>query len=275
MCRPACQACGGPLKRPVGTYRRCVRCKSLELEGQHELSDEQVLATYSDPGYHASGEDRGRLYYQSRLALLRSVTVAARPRVLEIGAGTGLFAHAASQDGFDVEAIEPGSRFNEARLLLGERARCLTWEEALSSDNLGRWDAIVAWEVIEHLLEPHAFVRAASLALRRSGTLIVSTPNARSWSVRLLGSSDPMLCPTEHLRLFSARGLEAVMSVPAASQMSVRGFGWLLPTEVQSGIERATKLRAPSPVARILSAATRAVRHTSLSLGLEGILRVR
>jgi SAM-dependent methyltransferase len=194
------------------------------------------------------------------------------PRVLEIGGGTGLFAKAALDDGLDIELIEPGARFSDAHALLGGRASRLAWEERLSSDSTGAWDVIVAWEVIEHLLDPKAFVRAAAYALRPGGALILSTPNAESWSVRLLRASDPMLCPDEHLRLFSKKGLSALM-FGEGSGLTIRGFGFLLADEVRAGMAKMTPVSLPVTVAKWASVATRMLQHSGLSLGLEAVLK--
>jgi 2-polyprenyl-6-hydroxyphenyl methylase/3-demethylubiquinone-9 3-methyltransferase len=46
----------------------------------------------------------------------------------------------------------------------------------------GRFDLITAMEVIEHVAEPAAFVRALAKRLAANGLLILSTPNATGWS---------------------------------------------------------------------------------------------
>jgi 2-polyprenyl-6-hydroxyphenyl methylase/3-demethylubiquinone-9 3-methyltransferase len=49
----------------------------------------------------------------------------------------------------------------------------------------GTFDLITCMEVIEHVAEPAAFVRALAKRLAPDGLLILSTPNATAWS-RLL-----------------------------------------------------------------------------------------
>jgi len=46
----------------------------------------------------------------------------------------------------------------------------------------GQFDLITCMEVIEHVADPAAFVRALAKRLSRNGLLIMSTPNATSWS---------------------------------------------------------------------------------------------
>ena len=46
----------------------------------------------------------------------------------------------------------------------------------------GQFDLVTCMEVIEHVAEPAAFVKALAKRLAPGGLLIMSTPNATSWS---------------------------------------------------------------------------------------------
>jgi 2-polyprenyl-6-hydroxyphenyl methylase/3-demethylubiquinone-9 3-methyltransferase len=46
----------------------------------------------------------------------------------------------------------------------------------------GAFDLITCMEVIEHVAEPATFVRAIAKRLAANGLLVMSTPNATSWS---------------------------------------------------------------------------------------------
>lgn len=264
-----CAACGGHLAGWKGTYLECVQCRSLQVT-QTEGYEDAAILPYLSANYHAQGEDRGLVYAKSRLEAL-SAAIGHTGRLLEVGAGTGLFADAALKHGFDVQAIEPGARYTNAVGLIGERALPLRWEEKFEQDDYP-YDAIVAWEVIEHLANPAAFVRAALANLKPTGVLMISTPNARSWSILLLGEKDPMLCPEEHLRLFSRAGLTNLLLQSRFRDVELRGFGFLLKEEVRGSLKR-RNMSLPGPLASAVSAATRPVGRTRLSLGIEAIAR--
>jgi SAM-dependent methyltransferase len=193
--------------------------------------------------------------------------------LLEIGCGTGEFAEAAMAAGFQVTAVEPGSLYDTASRRVGTAVHCASWEEFLPGV-AGRFDAVVAWEVVEHLLDPGDFVSAAASAVKPGGVFALSTPNARSWSIRILGAADPMLCPDEHLKLFSNEGLRRLLGRAARGRATVHGFGHLLPEEAASGLARLLGGRQPPRVvARAGSGFTKALRHPRFSLGLEAYLR--
>lgn len=274
-----CCACWGTLELWRDPYERCRNCRSVQLRPDRMPDPDNVLDVYAEEGYHAGGESRGGEYHQSRIEWIRRA-LSPRPtpwRLLEVGSGTGLFSSAASSAGFDVTAIEPGARYADAHALLGQSVEPSTWEEFLSCGGASerQYDAIVAWEVVEHLEDPRGFFLAAARSLRPGGVVTVSTPNATSWSILVLGARDPMLCPEEHLRLFSAKGLRSLMAAARPVQVQVRGFGHLLPDEVQSGLARLAPIRLPPMVAGALSQMTKAMAHTPFSLGLEGLFRVQ
>ena len=57
--------------------------------------------------------------------------------------------------------------------------------------------------------------------LRPGGTLALSTPSASGLPARVLGRRFPMLCPPNHLELFSRAGMTALLE-----RSGVRPFRW-------------------------------------------------
>ncbi len=264
--RGGCPACRGPLAPWRGLYRRCSACGTLALGDDLPLPD---LATYEDPSYHESGEGRGAVYHEKRVQVLRRRLErgGVGSRLLEVGCGTGMFADVAARSGFEVTALEPGARYEDARLLLGTAVHRATWEEFLPVRE--QYDAVCAWEVLEHLANPHAFILAALRALRPGGVLALSTPNARSWSVLLLGHRDPMLCPDEHIQLFTRSALRQLLEECGGERVHLRGFGFVEPDEATRGFVRAVGREPPALIAHVSSLASRLAARSPLALGTE------
>ncbi|MFA4907173.1 MAG: class I SAM-dependent methyltransferase, partial [archaeon] len=67
----------------------------------------------------------------------------------------------------------------------------------------GEFDCIVAGELIEHLKEPEKFVKECNRALKRSGIVIITTPNRESLVNRITRSYFTPI----HFSLFTKREL--------------------------------------------------------------------
>jgi 2-polyprenyl-3-methyl-5-hydroxy-6-metoxy-1,4-benzoquinol methylase len=114
-----------------------------------------------------------------RLELLRPLLRAAGVRrVLDAGAGAGDVVGALAADGLDVLGLD----ISEGALALArQRHPALTFAQHSVEDlpwpvEPGSFDAVVAFEVVEHLLRPRALLEGAREALARGGHLALSTP---------------------------------------------------------------------------------------------------
>jgi SAM-dependent methyltransferase len=120
---------------------------------------------------------RDRLAYaESLLETLAGGWRTAGARCLEAGCATGEFCatlerHGATAIGIDISEAairEARQRYPRLDFRAGP-------SEAL--DAYGEFDAVFAFELIEHLPSPRRFLGAAHAALRPGGRLVVSTPN--------------------------------------------------------------------------------------------------
>ena len=115
-------------------------------------------------------------YVLRRWTVLRQARRLPRGRVLEVGCGAGdLMAHLV-QLGFAGTAVETSAW---AREEAGERFRRLALEVELLprlEDTAGQFDLVVACEVLEHLEDDVAALRAWAERVRPGGRLLVTVP---------------------------------------------------------------------------------------------------
>lgn len=123
-------------------------------------------------------------------------------RLLEIGCGTGEFLLRAR----DVIPTAEGLEWN-SKAAAAARARGLTIQDGDWRSLPEGWDAIVAFQVLEHLPDPADFFRTCVRLLAPGGLLIVALPNQDGFMGGL--RTDWLNRPPHHLTLWPRSSLLA------------------------------------------------------------------
>ncbi len=122
--------------------------------------------------------------------LLRAVErVQKGGRLLDVGAGTGIFLAEAKRRGrWDVTGVEPSGR---AAAYARERLNVPIFESLFPNPELDllpeSFDVITMWHVVEHLGDPLGSFREVHRLLRPGGWFVFAIPNYESWDARLFG----------------------------------------------------------------------------------------
>ena len=117
-----------------------------------------------------------------RLEFVRQRAKLAGARVLDVGCGGGLFSEALAASGAQVVAIDLATEvLGVARLHLIESGRQVdyreTGAEALAAAEPGSFDVVACMEMLEHVPDPAAVIRACAALLKPGGHLFLSTIN--------------------------------------------------------------------------------------------------
>lgn len=159
-------------------------------------------------------------------------------RILEIGCGAGatlgwLRQSGVARETVGVEIVESAAA--QARIL-ADTVHCLDFEREDLPVGHGEFDTVLCLDVLEHMVDPWKAVdRLVSAYLKPGGTLVVSLPNIRHYSVVLplllqgrWRYQDEGLLDRTHLRFFTRETAVALLAHPRLD--SVRtvspGFGW-------------------------------------------------
>jgi SAM-dependent methyltransferase len=102
-----------------------------------------------------------------------------------------------------------------------------------SSYGDGFFDVVTASEILEHLPEPLAYLDEIARVLRSGGLFWATTPSARALSSRLLRLHWSMLCPPEHIQLYSAEGVRKMLTKAGFANVEFRTYG-ISPFEIIS-----------------------------------------
>jgi 2-polyprenyl-6-hydroxyphenyl methylase/3-demethylubiquinone-9 3-methyltransferase len=127
-------------------------------------------------------------------------------RILEIGGGLGELTEllASSPDVSEVVNIEP-QPFASAH----PKVQCVV--SSFEDASLDRpVDVVVAFEVLEHILDPAHFLAKAQAFLKPGGLLILSTPNVNGFEIDVLGSASTTIA-FDHSRLYNPTSLRHLL----------------------------------------------------------------
>jgi len=215
---PLCPICGQSdlvsfaFQRNGNAIHSCQRCALEFLFPQP--ADDTLSSIYSN-SYFLGSKDKVSVRRQEALkratAKLYLDAIAPfvhmlKPKLLEIGCGSGDFLIEARSRGFEVEGLEYSDHAAmDANTRLGCSVVRVGSPEKKSLPT-NEYDVIAAFDVIEHLRDPRQSLSDLHAALKSGGLLAVVTPSLDSWSRHLLGRHW-MEYKTEHLTYFSRRSL--------------------------------------------------------------------
>ncbi len=174
-----------------------------------------------------------------------------RGRSLDVGSGSGGYSYHLRRHGFSPTMIDLDPRAEAASSVVQDR---LFFREAFEDlRDAGPYSAIVLSQVLEHALDPFAWMRHAHDLLEPGGIVAVAVPNfAGLYSV--LGKRDPFLAPPIHLNFFTPASLRQtfersglrVARITSRSELTTEHDPRTLPLKTQ--LVRAVWNRLASPL---------------------------
>jgi len=178
-------------------WRSCVRCGTWVLLPRAE-TDAYPADYYGGKVAKFSGwaQKLRTGFHRERAQLVRKGLNRMNGKVYDVGCGDGLFLKEASRLGLQITGFEPESiPRSQAEKRLGKRLD----KKLFTSLKSEKASAITCWQVIEHLEDPHAFLRACRQHLVDGGLLTLSTVNLGSLQARCFGGKWLHLDPPRHL----------------------------------------------------------------------------
>jgi 2-polyprenyl-6-hydroxyphenyl methylase/3-demethylubiquinone-9 3-methyltransferase len=170
----------------------------------------------------------------TRLALLRRQLEPDDTRILDAGCGPGtvvgdLGRAGYETSGFDISqrAVDIASEQNPSSRFQRHSAEELPWPV-----DAGSQDVVVAFEVIEHLLQPRALIEGARETLRAGGHLALSTPyhgRAKNVVVSLVAFDHHFAPEGDHIRFFTDAALRRLLEAHGFEVERIRHFGRFAP----------------------------------------------
>lgn len=215
-----CPSCGCPDHGLVFTswngypIRRCGDCHLVFTDDRKAPPPDQLYPAFEQSSSAAQKSVRQALslFLRQRAAFVKKVARASgggKPRLLDYGCGSGAFARFMTFEGFEVVGLEPfslGAPTEEPGLTL-VRAPL---EKA--GAELGKFDVITLWHVLEHVHKPVELLRSLTKHLAPGGVMVISVPNFASAQSELFKGAWFHLDPPRHLIHFEPETLASTLT---------------------------------------------------------------
>lgn len=111
--------------------------------------------------------------------------IGSKKRVLDVGCYDGTIAKQIEASGNEVVGIDIAKKAVEMANKKGINAFVCNVEEDNLPSKIGKFDVVVAGELIEHIFDPDSFLKKLSSVLKSDGSLILTTPNLSGLGSRL------------------------------------------------------------------------------------------
>lgn len=207
----ACPTCGSTdaAHELDKDHMQLVRCRACDLVYVSPTFDEAHYKTvYSSQEYQDIVRDLGieshayrvQRFGRERVRLMQPFVTAA-PRYLDVGCSTGFVVEAARDAGWAATGIDLNPSAIEFGRSRGLDLKSVALEEAGFAANT--FDAVSLFDVLEHLLDPLATLRACARLLKAGGIVFLYVPNYDSASRLLMGKDAHFIWPTHHLNYYT------------------------------------------------------------------------
>jgi len=172
----------------------CLICDlSFVPESNYPKDIESIYTEVQDPTYLENKESRYKTFQESLKQI--SPFLADKGHLLEVGSYCGFFLDTFQKKypSWDYIGVEPSKWASEyARSNLQKNILTGTLEEN-TKELTSEYDAVVAWDVLEHLMDPLAFLKNINSLMKQDGVFCFSTLDIDNWFPKLMGKHWPWL----------------------------------------------------------------------------------
>jgi len=168
-----------------------IQCANCTLEYTDPAPSKEAIAPYYNfPSYISHTDTKeglvNQIYHKVRNHTLtqktnwvQSLFTGHKGQLLEVGAGTGAFAHSMLNKGWKVTALEPDAASRQ-KAQENYNINLLPIEELFQLEP-AKYEVITLWHVLEHVHDLNAYMKTFHSLLKPNGRLIIAVPNYTSY----------------------------------------------------------------------------------------------
>jgi 2-polyprenyl-3-methyl-5-hydroxy-6-metoxy-1,4-benzoquinol methylase len=198
-----------------------VECGFCTLKYTNPIPAKDQIGPYYDFPEYISHTDvkkgwMNQLYHRVRKHTLQQKTnwvqglfTGHKGQLLEVGAGTGAFANAMKEKGWNVTALEPDAASRQRAM--DTYSLELLPIETLFTLPAGKFDVITLWHVLEHVHDLKQYIQSFEQLLKPNGRLIIAVPNYTSYDAQFYKAFWAAYDVPRHLYHFSPLAMKRLM----------------------------------------------------------------
>jgi 2-polyprenyl-3-methyl-5-hydroxy-6-metoxy-1,4-benzoquinol methylase len=203
-----------------GESFQIMHCNTCTARFTQDIPTVESIARYYQSSKYISHTDTrkgivNKMYHQVRKITLKQkrklvemVSGNAKGKLLDVGAGTGMFVQTMAASGWDVKGLEPDEG---ARKIAASSNILLADPSSLFSLEKNSFAVITLWHVLEHVHQLHEYIDQFHELLSPSGTLIIAVPNYTSHDAVHYGTNWAAYDVPRHLYHFSPRSMQGLL----------------------------------------------------------------
>jgi 2-polyprenyl-3-methyl-5-hydroxy-6-metoxy-1,4-benzoquinol methylase len=232
-------------------YFRCSTCGTIF---QHPLPTLQEMIEYANAQYddgvykeYLKADEIKYATFEYRLdkvldMLKQNNHSETSPKILDVGCSNGRFIEVALNRGLDAwgvdfseSAIAAASPKVKPRIYRGDA-------NDIVKLGVGKFDVITAFDLIEHVFDPVAFLNSLRGILAENGVVVFTTPDSSGLIRSIMGKNWPMLQPFQHTILLSQKSAAILLAKANFNPMFIAGTQKVFTLDYLFG-----QLEAPTP----------------------------
>jgi len=201
----------------TGESFQIIQCAHCNLKYTDPIPTKEAIGPYYNfPTYISHTDDQSglinKIYHRVRTRTLaqktkwvQSLFTGYKGHLLEVGAGTGAFAHAMSKKGWEITALEPDAASRERAF--NNYSIQVEPIDALHLLHENKYDVITLWHVLEHVHDLNEYMACFYKLLKPNGRLIIAVPNYNSYDAGYYKKYWAAYDVPRHLYHFSPRSM--------------------------------------------------------------------
>lgn len=206
--QPMCKICGhNAVTLPIDGYIRCEYCKTYITKVlPNNKKVQKVLEEHAETyilDKQETGDNHSNLV---RLYLLNKFTKSTKT-VLDFGCGSGSLVKYLLSNGYKAFAYDKSEIIKKYLA-----SQSIPFYEKLSEIPNNYFDVVTCFDVIEHVTNPNMLIQNIKRKIKKGGILVLSTPNSRGLSAKILGKKWWVFGPTAHFVLFSPYSIKLLIT---------------------------------------------------------------